>query len=76
MSEHPEPVVIGAYQTEFEANIVRNQLRSEGIPSEVLGGSLGGMRAEAPGLVEVLVPADQADRARALLEAEGGDGPG
>jgi hypothetical protein len=69
MSEHPEPVVIGAYQTEFEANVVCNQLRSEGIPSQVVGGSLGGMRAEAPGLVEVLVPADQAARARALLDS-------
>ncbi len=68
MSKHPEPIVIGAYQSEFEANIVQNMLRNEGIPCEVSGGMLGGMRAEAPGLVEVLVPADFEDRARALLQ--------
>lgn len=67
MSKHPEPIVIGAYQSEFEANIVQNMLRNEGIPCEVSGGMLGGMRAEAPGLVEVLVPADFEDKARALL---------
>jgi len=68
MSEHPEPVVIGAYQSEFEANIVSNMLRNEGVPCEVSGGMLGGMRAEAPGFVEVLVPAEFAERARALLD--------
>ncbi len=68
MSEHPEPVVIGAYQSEFEANIVSNMLRNEGIPCEVSGGMLGGMRAEAPGFVEVLVPAEFAERARALID--------
>tara|TARA_E500000318_G_scaffold2060_1_gene2860 strand:- start:177124 stop:177375 length:252 start_codon:yes stop_codon:yes gene_type:complete len=68
MSEHPEPVVIGAYQSEFEANIVSNMLRNEGVPCEVSGGMLGGMRAEAPGFVEVLVPAEFAERARALIE--------
>lgn len=69
MSEHPEPVVVGAYQSEFEANIVCSMLRSEGVPCEVSGGTVGGMRAEAPGLVEVLVPAAQAERARALIAA-------
>ena len=67
MSEHPEPKVVAECTSEFEANIVCNMLRSEGIPCEVVGGMIGGMRAEAPGLVEVIVPAAHAERARALV---------
>lgn len=74
MSEHPEPVVIGAYSSEFEANIVCNMLRNEGVPSEVSGGMIGGMRAEAPSLVQVLVPAEYAERAKALIESHADQG--
>lgn len=72
MSTHDEPVVVGTYQSEFEASIVKNMLVEAGIPAEVSGGTIGGFRAEAPGLVEVIVAADNAARAWALVaEHEG-----
>lgn len=73
MSKHDEPVVIGEYPSEFEAMIVKNQLVEAGIPAQVSGGTIGGFRAEAPGLVQVLVAAANADRARALLSGADSD---
>lgn len=73
MKNHDEPVVIGEYPSEFEAMIVKNQLVEAGIPAEVSGGTIGGFRAEAPGLVQVLVGAANAERARAVLSGDGKD---
>lgn len=63
-SEHPEPVVVGEYPSEFEAMIVKNMLTEAGITCQVMGGTLAGFRAEAPAMVRVLVP--EADQERAL----------
>lgn len=67
MGDDREPKVVAEYVSEFEANIVRNMLQSEGIPCEVSGGALAGMRAEAPGLVQLLVPAGFEEKALKLL---------
>ena len=67
MGDDREPKVVAEYMSEFEANIVRNMLVSEGIPCEVSGGALAGLRAEAPGLVQLLVPASFEEQARNLL---------
>ena len=67
MSEHPEPRVVAECTSEIEATIIRNMLREEGIPCEVSGGTIGGMRAEAPGLVQVLVPETHAEQARKMV---------
>ena len=67
MGDHKEPKVVASYQSEFEANIVRNMLRESGIPCEVMGGSLAGFRAEAPAMVKLLVPADFEEQALKML---------
>ncbi len=69
MSKHEEPKVVAEYVSEFEANIVCNMLREEGIPCQIMGGTLAGFRAEAPNLVRLLVPAEFEERAlRVLIE--------
>lgn len=65
---HPDPVVIAKYSTEFEASLVRNMLVDAGIPSQVAGGITAGFRAETPGIVQVLVPGAFAEEARLLIE--------
>ena len=67
MGDDREPKVVAEYVSEFEANIVRNMLRSEGIPCEVSGGALAGFRAEAPNMVRLLVPAGFEEQALKLL---------
>ena len=64
---HPDPVVVGKYPTEFEAALVRNMLVEAGIPSQTAGGMTAGFRAETPGMVQVLVPGDMAERALAMI---------
>ena len=69
--KHGEPVVVAEYPTEFEATIVKNQLVEAGIPAEVSGGTIGGFRAEAPGLVQVIVAAGTEERAREVIAGHG-----
>jgi len=69
-TEHPDPVVIGRYPTEFEAAIIKNMLVDAGIPSETAGGMTAGFRAETPGMVQVLVPGDRAEEARAIIDGQ------
>ena len=66
-NEHPDPVVVGRYPTEFEAAIIKNMLVDAGIPSETAGGMTAGFRAETPGMVQVLVPGDRAEEALAMI---------
>lgn len=65
--QHPEPVIIGKYPTEFEAALVKNMLAEVGIPSELVGAFTAGFRAETPGMVQVMVPGQFADEAKAML---------
>ncbi len=64
---HPDPVVVGKYPTEFEAALVRNMLVEAGIPSQTAGGMTAGFRAETPGMVQVLVPGEFAEVAREMI---------
>ena len=55
-----------------EAHIVAGRLRSEGIPTQLLpyaGGAALGITVGVFGEVRLLVPADKAERARAILES-------
>ena len=55
-----------------EAHIVAGRLRSEGIPTQILtyaGGAALGITVGVFGEVRLLVPADEAERARAILES-------
>ena len=69
-NEHPDPVVVARYPTEFEASLTRNMLNEAGIPSELVGGMTAGFRAETPGMVEVLVPGQFAEEAKLLIEEQ------
>lgn len=70
MTDHRAPVVLARYPTEFEAALVRGILLNAGIPCEIAGIHTAGFRAEAPGMVDVLVPANREAEARSLIEQE------
>ena len=55
--------------TEFEAETIAAALREQGIPAQVIGGLLTGMRAEAPVAAKVIVRTKDLDRARGSLRA-------
>jgi hypothetical protein len=61
-------VVIGTYPTEFAAAMARNAVVEAGIPCEMLGIHTAGFRAEAPGGVKLIVPAERAEEARAIVD--------
>lgn len=69
MTDHRAPVVLARYPTEFEAALVRGILLNAGIPCEIAGIHTAGFRAEAPGMVDVLVPANREAEARSVLDA-------
>lgn len=69
MTDHPAPVVLARYPTEFEAALVRGILLNAGIPCEIAGIHTAGFRAEAPGMVDVLVPANREAEARTIIES-------
>jgi len=74
-NEHPDPVVVAKYPTEFEAALTKNMLVEAGIPCEMVGAMTAGFRAETPGMVSVLVPGDRAEEALELIiEQDGQDG--
>ena len=62
------PVAIGTYPTEFAAAMARNAVVEAGIPCEMLGIHTAGFRAEAPGGVKLIVPAERAEEARAIVD--------
>ncbi|MFI4882368.1 MAG: putative signal transducing protein [Phycisphaerales bacterium JB064] len=66
--DHPEPVIIGEYQTEIQATFAANMLRESGIRCELVGAASSGFKAESPGYVRILVSESDAPRARVLLE--------
>ncbi|MEQ8317878.1 MAG: DUF2007 domain-containing protein [Phycisphaerales bacterium] len=65
---HPEPVIIAQYATEIQATFAANMLREAGIRCEMVGGASSGFKAESPGHVRLLVSANDANKARVLLE--------
>lgn len=64
------PVEIARFDTELSAQFAQTRLREQGIESRVVGGATAGFRAEAPGLVHLLVHEKDAERARAILSEE------
>jgi hypothetical protein len=62
-----ETAVAETLDHEWKASLVRETLLAEGIPAVVAGGFTGSFRAEAPGLVKVLVRACDLERARETL---------
>lgn len=65
--ESNEPVEVYAALNPAEAEIIRSMLESEGIDAKVAGDMQGGFTGTLPE-VSVVVHADDADRARELIE--------
>lgn len=65
--DHDEAAVLASVPTEWEASFIADELSDRGIAAEVTGALTSGFRTEAPGLVRVIVPADQLARARQQL---------
>lgn len=61
------PTVLQSVPTEFEAALIVDALREHGIRAAAVGGHLAGYQAAAPGLVSIVVEAENAHRAAELL---------
>lgn len=75
MADPRDTVVIARFPDELSALLLVGDLEAEGIPATVLGGLTAQLRAEAPGLVSVLVRRGDLVRAERLL-AERAPPPG
>ena len=60
--------VLVQFPGEADANIIANALETEGIKAFLTGVNTASFRAEAPGLVRVMVRREDVDRARQILE--------
>ena len=69
MTDESRTSVLARLTSEWQADIIADVLRDRGIDAEVAGGLTSGFRAEAPGLVRVIVPEEQCAVALAALEA-------
>lgn len=67
MNDSTEPVTLAAFTDEIFAVMLVDALSEEGIDAEVAGGITGGFRAEAPGMVKVLVHAGDLKAATAFF---------
>lgn len=67
MRDPDDLVVLRRVPDELSALLLVGDLASQGIPATVIGGLTAQLRAEAPGLVSVLVRRRDAERAEALL---------
>jgi hypothetical protein len=73
MADEPELVVVYTSQGPLQAEVVKGKLESEGIPVILRYQAIGrilGLTVDGLGRVEVLVDAEQAEAARALLVEE------
>ncbi len=68
--EPNDPVIVGEFESELEANFIVSRLADAGIPAWVTGQLTAGFRAEAPGRVRVLVRTSDAERAREALRED------
>lgn len=69
MTDQTRTAVVARVPSEWQANIIADVLRDEGIDAEVAGALTAQFRAEAPGMVRVIVPEAQAERALAVFRA-------
>jgi hypothetical protein len=68
MSQHPEHIaLLTATPTEMHAGIIVAALEENGIKATMSGETTSGMRAEAPGWVQILVAEEDLARARTVL---------
>ncbi len=66
--DKPDPtVVLALVPNEWQATLIANALRDRGINAQVTGATTAGFRAEAPGMVRVIVSKSQLEDARAAL---------
>ena len=67
MTEESRTSIVAQLTNEWHANILADVLRDQGINAEVSGALTSQFRAEAPGLVRVIVPEEQYKTAMAAL---------
>lgn len=68
MADTNEPVVLTTVPTEAEAAMIAAKLEDRGIDSHTTGALTSGLRAEAPGGVNILVHRVDLDRAQEALQ--------
>lgn len=74
MADDPnQPVVLTTVTTEAQAQLIVAALEERGVESETTGGFTAGFRAEAPGVVRVLVRQADLGRAQAAWREIEGD---
>lgn len=70
MSTDPQsPVVVAEAADELQANVILGALEAAGIHAKMVGEFTAGFRAEAPGMVQILVRQEDAEKAKSLLES-------
>ena len=70
MPSDPErPIVLVSVPNEIEAAAILGALGDVGIEGHAVGGYTAGFRAEAPGMVQIVVKQADFERARETLEA-------
>ena len=67
MTDPNATVTLAMFPTELLAQMLADALGGAGINAVVAGGTTGGFRAEAPGMVKVLVAEGDTERARAVF---------
>jgi hypothetical protein len=67
MTDPIQPITLAVFPEEIHAQLLVDYLRDQGIDAIVSGGVTGGFRAEAPGMVKVLVHTGDEERAKALF---------
>lgn len=75
MSDPHASVVLARFPDELSALLLVGELADEGIPAQVIGGLTAQLRAEAPGLVSVIIRRGDLVRAERYL-AERAPPPG
>lgn len=63
-----EPVTVYTVSNAVEAELIRSLLRNEGIRCMLGGLNTGELALPGASTIDVMVPADDADRARKILE--------
>ncbi|MDI9403936.1 MAG: hypothetical protein QM516_08690 [Limnohabitans sp.] len=68
MADPRESIVLARFPDELSALLLVGELQREGIPATVLGGLTAQLRAEAPGLVSVMIRRGDLVRAEQILQ--------
>lgn len=68
MTESSEPTTLAVFPDELHAQLLMAALQDQGIDAMVSGGVTGGYRAEAPGMVRVLVHSGDIQAAKKIFD--------